>query len=222
MATFDQEAADLLTLGQYLANIMQIADQSNDQYLFRAADFIANDHKDLHKITKRLLVGCDIDLQIRLLQYIASSHRCHVVSKNIYMRTNNAVCIAKVFRNATAEDCMHEPMHVQDFAGACNTFIALTSLESIAENAGRELLTAITSAMNVPVIIEAGYLHYGDYEIEDRDNVDSGILSRLVSMYESLGFADVNRYFGSYEEAVTMLYPSGYSAIPVEPQTIKI
>lgn len=64
--------------------------------------------------------------------------------------------------------------------------------------------------------------NYGDYEIEDRDNVDSGILSRLISMYESLGFVDVNKYFGSYEESVTMLYPSGYSAIPVEPQTIKI
>ena len=59
----------------------------------------------------------------------------------------------------------------------------------------------LTTDFTVPIILQAGFLHYGDYEVESPD-----ILERLVAYYESLGFKDVNNKIGNYEEAVTMIY----------------
>ena len=60
--------------------------------------------------------------------------------------------------------------------------------------------------MNVPIILEAGYLHYGDYEVFSNNPDASDIIPDLVKYYESLGFKNVNNNVGHYEESVVMLY----------------
>ena len=208
MKSFNQQDADLLTLGQYIAKTMQINGLSkNEYYLQLANEFTAEQGNALHKFLKLLLVGSNPDAQIRLINFILDYDTSdRIISKPIEIRTCNAVCTVTVYKNFKPACDEHFPFFVSDFSAVHNTFIVINTLESSAPNAGKSLLVKITDAINAPIVIEAGFLHYGDYEVESRDDVDSGILEKLVGYYEKLGFVNINDSVGNYEDAVAMTY----------------
>lgn len=208
MKSFNQQDADLLTLGQYIDKTMQIDGlRENECYLQLANEFTSEHGDALHKFLKLLLVGNNPDAQIRLINFILNYDTSdRIISKPIEIRTCNAVCTVTIYKNFKPACDEHFPFFVSDFSCIHDTFIAINTLESSAPNAGKSLLVKITDAINAPIVIEAGFLHYGDYEVESRDGVDSGILEKLVCYYEKLGFVNINDSVGNYEEAVVMTY----------------
>lgn len=208
MKSFNQQDADLLTLGQYIGKTMQIDGfRENECYLQLANEFTSEHGDTLHKFLKLLLVGNNPDAQIRLINFILNYDTSdRIISKPIEIRTCDAVCTVTVYKNFKPACNEHFPFFVSDFSCIHDTFIVINTLESSAPNAGKSLLVKITDAINAPIVIEAGFLHYGDYEVESRDGVDSGILEKLVSYYEKLGFVNINDSVGNYEEAVAMTY----------------
>lgn len=208
MKSFNQQDADLLTLGQYIDKTMQFDGLGeNERYLQLANEFTAEQGDALHKFLKLLLVGNNPDAQIRLINFILNYDTSdRIISNPIEIRTCDAVCTVTVYKNFKPARDEHFPFLVLDFSGICDTFIAINTLESSAPGAGKSLLVKIINTINVPIVIEAGFLHYGDYEIESRDDVDSGILEKLVGYYEKLGFVNINDSVGNYEESVAMVY----------------
>ncbi len=208
MKSFNQQDADLLTLGQYIDKTMQLDGlRENECYLQIANEFTSEHGDTLHKFLKLLLVGNSPDVQIRLINFILNYDTSdRIISKPIEIRTCDAVCTVTVYKNFKPACIEHFPFFVSDFSCIHDTFIVINTLESSAPNAGKSLLVKITDAINAPIVIEAGFLHYGDYEVESRDGVDSGILEKLVSYYEKLGFVNINDSVGNYEEAVAMTF----------------
>ena len=63
-------------------------------------------------------------------------------------------------------------------------FVVLDGLESMQPYAGRSLLKSIIALIDMPILLQAGYLHYGDYVLEtDESNPN---IERLAEMYERL------------------------------------
>lgn len=101
MKSFNQQDADLLTLGQYIAKIMQINGFSeNEYYLQLANEFISERGDALHKFLKLLLVGNSPDVQIRLINFILDYDTSdRIISKPIEIRTCDDVCTVTVYKN---------------------------------------------------------------------------------------------------------------------------
>lgn len=86
-----------------------------------------------------------------------------------------------------------------------STFIVLDNLVSLKPGSGRELVQRIQNTLACPIVLQAGFLKYGDY-VAFQNTGDKWVIEKLVKYYESLGFENVNKDMGYYNEAVTMLY----------------
>ena len=80
--------------------------------------------------------------------------------------------------------------------------VELDGLESLEKGEGKALVReALFILQDVPVLLQAGFLHYGDYECDEgMERVEA-----LAKFYESLGFENVNNTIGNYEESIMML-----------------
>lgn len=223
---FDQYTADLLTVGRYIADLTNIKSCSNDDYTELAQKFflyylnysnteksfnlIPNDdtfHKHLHQVTKQLLVGSLRYIQLILIQFLLSDVlTTSFVSKKIDIRTEDAYCSVALYNIIADFHLDNVPFYACDFTAYCKKFVAIKKIESAARGAGAKLLNELTGTMNVPIILEAGYLHYGDYEVFSNNLDAHDIVPDIVKYYESLGFKNVNNNIGHYEESVVMLY----------------
>lgn len=203
---FNQQDADRLTLGHYIDGLMQTTEQSNEVYMELAAEFTRTEGDKLHKLVKNILVGSSYD-KLPVVRFILD-HKTDetIISRQIELRCPGAVCAITLYKNLTATPDRKLPFYVVDFTSYCSTFITIDRLESIAPGAGRSLINQVIHMVDVPILIQAGFLHYGDYEIEARDSVDSGVLDKLVPYYESIGFKNINDIIGNYEDSVVMLY----------------
>lgn len=223
---FDQYTADLLTLGRYIADAANIKSCTNDDYTELAQKFflyhlnssnagnlfqdILNDdtfHKHLHQITKQLLVGSLRYIQLILIQFLLSDNfTTGFASKTIDLRTEDACCSVALYNIIDDFHLDNVPFYVYDFTEYCKKFVAIKKIESAAKGAAAKLLNELTGTMNVPIILEAGYLHYGDYEVFSNNLDAHDIVPDIVKYYESLGFKNVSNHIGHYEESVVMLY----------------
>lgn len=86
-----------------------------------------------------------------------------------------------------------------------STFIVLDNLVSLKPGSGRELVQCIQNTLACPIVLQAGFLKYGDY-VTFQNTGNKWVIEKLVKYYESLGFENVNKDMGYYNEAVTMLY----------------
>ena len=85
------------------------------------------------------------------------------------------------------------------------TFIVLDNLVSLKPGSGRELVQNIQNTLHYPIVLQAGFLKYGDY-VTFQNTGNKWVIEKLVKYYESLDFKNVNNEMGYYGEAVTMLY----------------
>lgn len=85
------------------------------------------------------------------------------------------------------------------------TFIVLDNLVSLKLGSGRELVQHIQNTLHYPIVLQVGFLKYGDY-VTFQNTGNKWVIEKLVKYYESLGFKNVNNEMGCYREAVTMLY----------------
>lgn len=126
--------------------------------------------------------------------------------KNVMFLKDKALCNFHIYNLNQSKTRM--PFHIRDY---CETFenedfvVELDGLESIEKGAGKalmeEVLYVFEEYIDIPVLLQAGFLHYGDYECED----DMKRVKELTKFYESLGFENVNHTIGCYEESVMML-----------------
>lgn len=223
---FDQYTADLLTVGRYIADLTNIKSCSNDDYTELAQKFFlyylnyscignlfhdipnySTFHKHLHQITKQLLVGSLRHIQLILIQFLLSDVlTTGFVSKKIDIRTEDACCSVVLYNITNGFKLDNVPFYACDFTAYCKKFVAIKKIESAAKGATAKLLNELTAVVSTPIILEAGYLHYGDYEVFSSNLDAPDIVSDLVKYYESLGFKNVNNNIGHYEESVVMLY----------------
>lgn len=213
---FNKREADLITIGQYISyQVCGLKKTTNEWYLQVGRDYVdyalsIND-KGVHYEKKRLLGGFGSDARIRMMNFILQYNDIpECVTKNVELRSGDTVCKVRLFKNVKDVDRKSEPFYVQDFFGYCNTFVVLDGFMSYGYWEGRYMLKSLLDKFNVPVLIQAGFLFYGDYEVEARDNVDSGILDKLEKYYKEIGFKNVNSIIGNYEDSIIMLYdPTG-------------
>lgn len=209
---FNRYDADLLTLGYKLGRVMQLPTEVNPDYMELGkamASFanVAQEEDMLHRMTKHLLIEDSVHNNVRMINFLLSySGVKEFISAPIRMEDSGAVCYLKVYRIVDPAKVEKEAFMVSDFAAYCKTFVVLESLESTYPGSGRLLLQQIKDTVNAPILLSAGFLHYGDYEVEARDEVDSGILDNLVAFYVNNGFHIVNNRIGNYECSVTMLH----------------
>ena len=176
----------------------------------KSFNLIPNDdtfHKHLHQVTKQLLVGSLRYIQLILIQFLLSDVlTTSFVSKKIDIRTEDAYCSVALYNITNGFKLDNVPFYACDFTAYCKKFVAIKKIESAAKGAAAKLLNELTAVVSTSIILEAGYLHYGDYEVF-LSNLDvPDIVSDLVKYYESLGFKNVNTCIGHYEESVVMLY----------------
>lgn len=124
-------------------------------------------------------------------------------SKTIMYLSDKALCKFNIV--IPAWDLKHTPFHIRDYFENYpneNFVVELDGLESIEKGEGKKLVQNALYAMEkVPILLQSGFLHYGDYECEE----GMERVNKLVKFYESLGFENINDYIGNYEESVTMI-----------------
>lgn len=111
----------------------------------------------------------------------------------------------RFFKKPSEEFLKTEAFYIKDFSGYADSFMCLESLVSLESRKGKAFLQKILSTVNVPVILQAGFLFYGDYAIWE-SGVDLDSIEKLTKFYEDLGFTNVNSLIGGYENSNVMLY----------------
>lgn len=209
---FNRYDADLLTLGYKLGRVIQLPNEVDPDYmeLGKAMASFANVEQEeelLHRMMKHLLIEDSVDSNVRMINFLLGYKGVkEFISAPIRMEDSGAVCYLKVYRIVDPAKVEKEAFMTSDFAAYCKTFVVLESLESTYPGSGSLLLNKIKDEIQAPILLAAGFLHYGDYEVEVRDQVDSGILDNLVAFYVNNGFHIVNNRIGNYECAVAMLH----------------
>lgn len=200
---FNQIEADKLTIGQHIAHTANITAFTDDILMSIAEEYIKVPEEKIHKLLKALKLGFNASTRICMLNYINRTsiiERC--ISKAVRVTNGSAVCSLKLYKDP--KDVANEPFYVKDVLCYCKNFVVLDGLESMQPYAGRSLLKLIIDLIDVPILLQAGYLHYGDYLLEtDESNPN---IERLAQMYESLGFHRLTGKVCEYENAITLMY----------------
>lgn len=201
--------AATMTLGQYLLRTMGIpCTAPNDAYN------CGRNYTKMHKISgdevyqemKHVMFEGSANHNFRVLDFVLNTPTSSPVkTQPITFIKNGAKCSVRLFKGVKSEDCVGELFLVKDFSYYCDTFMLIDNVQSMSPNAGKALMEEILQYFNdIPILVQAGFLYYGDYEIADEFFRD--FLDHIVKFYEGLGFVNVNNKIGSYEESVAMLH----------------
>ena len=141
-----------------------------------------------------------LDLPFKDKDAIKDNH----FTKSVMYLSDKALCNFHITIQPSY-NLMNVCMHARDYFEMYPSekfVVEIDGLESVGEGKGKELLEdAMYALSDVPVLLQAEFLHYGDYECEEgMERID-----KLVKFYESLGFENVNNCIGDYEESVMML-----------------
>lgn len=200
---FDQIKADKLTIGQHIAHTANIMSFTDDVLVSIANEYINVPDGQVHYLLKTLKLGFSASTRIGMLNYISKTDIIEdCITKAVRITNGSAVCSLKLYKNP--QNIAHEPFFVTDVLHYCKEFVVLDGLESMQPYAGRSLIKSIIELIDVPILLQAGYLHYGDYLLEtDESNPN---IERLAQMYESLGFHRLTDKVCEYENAISLMY----------------
>lgn len=218
--TVDQHRADLLTVGHYLAELAGKPEIDDEffQKLGEAFEQFCRDQKLVtysyvatHHLVKQTLMQHFVKNQLAVINFLLTTDLLHeFISKPISVSCYVAMCTVQVCREYNGEHKIYDPFYIEDFSRFSQTFLAIDELSSVQEGAGAFVLKKVLESVSVPVLLQAGYLYYGDYcKAVDEDDMLSG-LQELVKYYEALGFRNVNDQIGRNCGSITMLYPADF------------
>ena len=200
---FDQIKADKLTIGRHIAHTADIIPFTDDVLNSIANEYISVPDDQIHYLLKSLKIGFNVSTRIGMLNYISKTKIIkNCITRAVRITNGSAVCSLKLYKNP--QDIAHEPFYVKDVLPYCKEFVVLDGLESMQPYAGRSLIKSVIALIDVPILLQAGYLHYGDYILETDDSNPN--VERLAEMYESLGFHRLNEKVGEYEDAISLMY----------------
>lgn len=131
----------------------------------------------------------------------------HDISTNwIDVSSDFAKCKIRYVISDKLEDMSHESFMVRDATMYLSSFLQIESLISISHGSGLQLLERICKQFkDIPILINAGYLYYGDYECIDESEECYNLLDKLVRYYTNVGFRDINAFIGDCEESRVMI-----------------
>ena len=211
--------ASLISIGRLLAGFVDKCNGdkwlTKEQYKDVGIDFtdiyLGEDVEDFHKterLMKELMLGRDSNLSMTMIEFLLGWDYC-IKSVPIKLSEKNACCTITVYKNYDFTEDRSEPFYVRDTGNIFDTFCVLDGLVSTKSGAGVQLVDTFCSTRHVPVVLQAGFLFYGYYELWNSDGVEFDTIDKLVEYYEGLGFVNVNNRIGGYEDSVIMLWCDG-------------
>lgn len=198
--------AHYLTIGEHLRVNSYIGSMPNDILINIGKDFCATYavSKDPLTVVKELRFG---RLNYEVVDFAIKRN---VSSAKLWIQYNSARLNIQYFdKHRLPKDNL--PFYVTDMLGFSDRFIVVDGLESFVKGSGAKLLDMTVQRFDpLPVLIQAGYLYYGQYEYIDKDSDCYALVDKLVELYKEHGFVDVNERIGNYEDSTVMLHADAY------------
>lgn len=203
-----QKERDYVTVGSCIHKIFT-PDARRDMNIFLESGkvFCKKYQLDAHTTAKKLNGIYDANIACALIEEASAIHTKFTTNP---IWDTNASCSLKFY--PANLDYSKEAFYVADASYQLGDFAVIDCLESYSEGAGATLLNKIMNKLSLPIIIQAGFLHVGDYE-NYYATEDFSQVAKLVELCKTLGFRDVNHVIGQYEESVIMLYPGKASNV---------
>ena len=193
--------SDILTIGQYLCELYNINDSASYESVGQLfVDYVQDGTP--HSIVKQLRFN---QIPYAVLSFAKEIRAVH--TNTITFDWGYAKMKVRLFRNYSGKPKGGIDTYILDFVQYSRTFLVIDSLESCKAGEGSRLLNNLLrycDTENIPVVLKAGYLYYGDCATENRDQLD-----RLIAFYKKHGFIDVNSVVGCNSESVVMVNTSG-------------
>ena len=178
--------ADILTIGQYICSLINV--EENDEFYTKIGeDFIEYvKPKNVHYFMKELLIKGNV----KLIGFLLHKIKVDIfISKPIRLQNDGATCNVTIYKNSNHFNKEKQPLFVKEFINDCDTFILLDNLISMRKSHGSFLIDDIFSESKCPILIQAGYLKYGDYIYRKENNT----LEELFKYYSNIGFTEIER-----------------------------
>lgn len=199
------DKAAYITIGQYIMSLGNI--QANENYLtlseeigYKFASALC-DTNTLRTIAKKCIAK---HLDYEILMFLTKHEYAYTVTKTIEMSTENCFYTMKLVKGTQHGQFAS---YIIDFSSVCNNFVILDNLISFHPNSTKAAIEH-ACVFGLPILIQAGYLLSGEYELQSESKEFFDILDKLTNHYEKLGFINVNEFFG-YEESRILYYPNG-------------
>lgn len=154
-------------------------------------------HNDEHKLAKQISF---FEWGLDVLEFALNSINLFEKSKTVTIIEDNAKCAFTMYNGYKSDK---EPAMVQELLEYASQFVLLSDLESMGERAGEDLLYMVIQRINnrVPILTRAGCKYAGDYIMAKEETIEKN-----KTLYESIGFRDINLMVGGYIDSVTMIY----------------
>lgn len=212
----NQRKSDFITIGHLINELMHQQDEDTDYGVgLGYCEYLKSNGCDLYPdtVVKRLLTKVGFS-GIEVFNFIQTDQIFQGVScitDQLPISNANAHCTLQLYSNVDLSYLKSQNKCYADYiiqmVQKYETFIVLDNLVSLKPGSGRELVQHIQSTLTYPIVLQAGFLKYGDY-VTFKNTGNKCVIEKLVKYYESLGFKNVNSDMGYYREAVTMLYVS--------------
>lgn len=140
---------------------------------------------------------------LQLIEFLIGGSYVLTTPITVYSNNGKARCTVRLVHSPGAEDLNCSPMFMRELRGVLNEYAVIDGLESMSYAAGRLLLRNVLKLLgDTPVVIQAGYLYYGDYDTEELRQLPE----KLASFYEEEGFVNVNDWLCHYEDCIIMIH----------------
>ncbi|KSV59132.1 hypothetical protein [Acetivibrio ethanolgignens] len=168
---------------------------------------------DIRSVTKKLLSPMGINEILHLFSWATKQGFVNVITDAIPVIFGSASCTIRLISNVSNPDSQQPklPFYIEDAIGYFKSFIVIDRLVSFKAGDGKTLLQIVKS-IDIPCIIQVGYLLSGDYDYSKETN-DWSYLDNLVLKYEQYDFINVNSIIGCYEDSVIMAYAKGLKSV---------
>ncbi len=193
----------LLTIGKEINSINDRYHNNDDYFLLLGQTFVNEqlEGKLTGKDVNTFMFGSMWD------KIILFCIKHDISTKWIEAVSGKAKCKVRYIVKENLAALYYESSLIIDACHYLKKFIYIESVLSVSNKEGLALLLKIKKlSKDIPILINAGYLFYGDYACINESEECYQRLDKLVKYYERIGFRDVNNFIGRYEESRTMIW----------------
>lgn len=210
----NQRKSDFITIGHLINELMHQQAEDTDYGIgVGYHNYLRSKGYDSYPdaVSKSLLVKvglCNMEV-FNFIQTDQIFQGVSCITDQLPINNANAHCTLQLYSNVDLNYLKSQNKCYADYiiqmVQKYGTFIVLDNLVSLKLGSGRELVQHIQNTLHYPIVLQAGFLKYGDY-VTFQNTGNKWVIEKLVKYYESLGFKNINNEMGCYREAVTMLY----------------
>lgn len=220
----ERQIRDFITIGSKIDSISKLnIIEKNDNFLETYEQwgkdytkFSQDYHSFLNEhLISKYLVSNQCFYNVLLINFLIKNtyfQKKTIISNNInigFLKNIEAQCTLKIFHNVSPNYFTELPIkygdYIYEISEDYKTFVVLDNLVSFKKDSGKKLIKKIQEIISCPIVLQAGFLNFGDY-VDYYENKNLSIIENLVKYYENLNFKNMNDKFGAYNEAVIMLY----------------